>query len=372
MFKKYSTFFTIVRHLSLFILLLWLSGCAVEKRETTFVPPVYPPPPDEPRFYYETTIRSSADVIPAESDAKMKYLLTGAGRVGEGMSKPYGVAVRQGKVFVSDPVERHILVFDKAGKRFYRIGEKSPGQLKKPYGIALDDQGKLYVIDNVLKKAFIYNADGKFVGNIGSEDMFHRPTGIAVTKDGSRLFIADTGGVSTQEHRIRVFDLKSKKHIFDIGTRGEKEGEFNLPKGMTIGKSDDLLYVVDSANFRIQSFNSKTGQFVHQFGSIGRLPGKFARPKDIATDDEGNIYVTDAAFGNFQIFNKKGQLLLFVGNRHMDNKPGMFMLPAGIDVDEDGRVLMADQFFKKVEVFRPAKLDRHLGYLGIPKAKKDK
>jgi DNA-binding beta-propeller fold protein YncE len=348
----------------LILFILCLSGCAVEQKKTDFKIPVFPPPPDEPRFYYEKTLSSSADVVPEDDDFSMKSMLTGVLRTGEGMSKPYDVSVYKGTIYVADPVERNILVFDKTGKRFFRIGNESPGLLRKPFGIDQDKDGNVYVIDAREKIAYIYDKEGKFKGNIGSKELFDRPTGIAVTEDGSRLFIVDTGGVSSTKHQVRVFDVKTKKHLFDIGKRGNKEGEFNLPKGATINPVNGLLYVVDSGNFRIQAFNTEDGAFVSTFGKIGRFPGTFARPKDISSDAEGNIYVTDAAFGNFQIFNTKGQLLLYVGNRSQSNVPAKFMLPSGIDVDEDGRVLMADQYFKKIEIYRPARLDTTQGYLG--------
>ena len=72
-----------------------------------------------------------------------------------------------------------------------------------------------------------------------------------------------------------------------------------------------------------------------------------------------------AAFGNFQIFNDAGELLMFIGNRGTDGGPGMFMLPSGLAVDEDGRVYMVDQYFSKVDVFRPATLAMDEGYLGV-------
>jgi len=370
MFKKCHSWLNFLYKGVFFAAVVGLSGCAVEQTKTTFKIPVYPPPPDQPRFYYETTLTSSVDVVPDQEDSQMKALLTGISRSGEGMGKPYDVTVYQGTVYVSDPLERHILVFDKTGKRFFRIGNKAPGILRKPFGIDHDKAGNLYVIDVQEKMAFIYDKEGKFKGNIGNEDMFSRPSGIAVTEDGSRLFIVDTGGVSSNEHRIRVFDVSSGKHLFDIGKRGDGDGEFNLPKGAKINPKDGLLYVVDSANFRVQAFDPKDGKFIKKFGSIGRYPGKFARPKDLSIGPDGNIYVTDAAFGNFQIFNPKGELLLFVGTRHQENEPGKFMLPSGIDVDEDGRVLMADQFFRKIDIFRPAALDTSAGFLGTAVDKK--
>ena len=97
---------------------------------------------------------------------------------------------------------------------------------------------------------------------------------------------------------------------------------------------------------------------------IGRQLGNFARPKEIATDGEGNLFVVDTAFGNFQVFNADGELLLFVGDRSERDGPAKYMLPSGIYVDEDGRVYMVDQWFRKVDVFRPARLKPGEGFLG--------
>ena len=91
-----------------------------------------------------------------------------------------------------------------------------------------------------------------------------------------------------------------------------------------------------------------------------------------ATDPDGNIYVVDSAFGNFQIFNNKAQLLMFIGQRGQQGNPGQYMLPAGITVDEDGRVYLVDQFHRKVDIFRPARIEKDEGYLGGEHLRKDK
>jgi hypothetical protein len=72
----------------------------------------------------------------------------------------------------------------------------------------------------------------------------------------------------------------------------------------------------------------------------------------------------DTAFGNFQVFNPEGDLLMFIGERSERDGPAKYMLPSGIYVDEDGRVYMVDQWFRKVDVFRPAGLKPGEGWLG--------
>ncbi|MDH3856739.1 MAG: 6-bladed beta-propeller, partial [Gammaproteobacteria bacterium] len=105
------------------------------------------------------------------------------------------------------------------------------------------------------------------------------------------------------------------------------------------------------------------GEFVRSFGSIGRQSGQFSRPKGIGVDKQGNAYVVDTAFGNFQIFNSDGQLLMAVGSRNSSAGPARFMLPAGLAIDEDGRVYMVDQYFRKVDIFRPAEISAEQGWL---------
>jgi sugar lactone lactonase YvrE len=93
----------------------------------------------------------------------------------------------------------------------------------------------------------------------------------------------------------------------------------------------------------------------------------FSRPKEAAIDGDGNVYVVDSAFGNFQIFSAEGELLLAVGSRSERDGMAKYMLPSGIAIDGDGRVYMVDQFFRKVDVYRPAKLAADSGF-AVPKA----
>ena len=343
---------------------LLLAGCASGPKPKPFVPPVYPPPPAKARFVYERTLRFSSDVTQFTTADRFKLFATGASRKIESLVKPYGVAVYHGRVYVTDTVDRDVMVFDIADHRFFQFGNDSPGQIKTPHGIAVSGARKeVYVCDSSAKHIMVYDLDGEFLRSFGDKRVFERPVGLALNAKGDRLYVVDDGGISNEKnHHVLVFDPVSGKLLQTIGRRGSKPGEFNLPLMDNVGP-DGTLYVVDGGNFRVEAFNPD-GSFKFTFGSVGRMPGQFARPKGIATDKQGNIYVVDTAFGNFQIFNPKGKLLMFIGSRGQSGDPGKFMLPAGIAVDADGRVYVVDQFFRKVDIFRPSGLKQSQGYAG--------
>jgi sugar lactone lactonase YvrE len=346
-------------------------GCA-ETVPVTQAPPTvlaYPPAPDEPRFFHERTIYSSADVVPDEAGADLRRFVTGEKRGADFLAKPYAVAVFRGRIFVSDTAARYVRMFDIPSGRYSKIGDQDgPGGLQKPIGLDVDGAGNLYVADITQRAILIYGPDGTFQRKVG-EKTFVRLASVTVDADGKRLYAVDIGGVQSEQHMVRVFDAVTGEHLKDIGRRGSGPGEFNLPRDVAIGKYG-RLYVVDGGNFRVVVFDAE-GRYLQSFGSVGKQFGQFARPKEIAVDHDGNVYVVDAAFGNFQIFNPDGDLLLFVGDRSERDGPGKFMLPSGIAVDEDGRVYMVDQWFRKIEVFRPAALKPGDGYLGrkVPAAR---
>jgi DNA-binding beta-propeller fold protein YncE len=346
------------------VVAMLVAGCASEPERVAVKQreiPVFPPPPEKARFVYERTLYSSADVVDDVEGGEFERLVTGTVRTGEGLHKPYGVAVYKGKVYVGDTVRRRVAVFDIPGKRYSTIGDEDPGALRLPLGLDVDAKGTLYVADGTTMRIQIYGPDGTFLRQFGGPDTFHRPAGIGVNSEGTRLYVVDIGGVDNDHHRVRVFDPRSGTHLFDFGSRGDGPGDFNLPRDVVVAPNG-LIYVVDGGNFRVQVFDGD-GKFLRVFGTIGRQGGQFSRPKEIATDLAGNVYVVDSAFGNFQIFDADGLLLLDVGGRANTDAPAKYMLPSGIAVDGDGRVYMVDQFFRKVDVFRPADLAPTGGYV---------
>ena len=111
---------------------------------------------------------------------------------------------------------------------------------------------------------------------------------------------------------------------------------------------DGSLYVVDQINARVQVF-AEDGEYLDEFGDLGVGFGNLVRPKDVAVDEVGLIYVTDNAFNNVQLFDIDFTLLTFVGAG--GTTPGTFHGASGIAVQGD-RFAVVDQMGARVQVFR--------------------
>ena len=133
-----------------------------------------------------------------------------------------------GRVFVGDTVARRVLVFDFPQSRYYEFGDQGLGRLAKPLGIAADQNGRIYVCDGTSKRVLVYDLEGTYLTAVGGDGMLNRPSGVAVSPDGSRIYVVDTGGVQSQDHRIRAFGPDGA-HLFDIGTRGAERANSTFP-----------------------------------------------------------------------------------------------------------------------------------------------
>ena len=312
---------------------------------------LWPAPPELPRYVYETVLRNLGDVTEETPDEKLRNRLTGVRRAdGKVIEKPASIAARDGRIFVGDSIRRSILVFDVPRRKVFQFGLRAPGTLAKPTAIALDRGGRLYVADATLRRVFVYDRLGLHLLTVGQPSELQRPTGVAASPDGSRIYVIDRSDNDSELHRVMVYGADGKI-VRELGRRGSGEGEFNLPVQAAVSPQGHL-HVLDAGNFRVQTFDAE-GRFLRSFGKVGTGLGQFARPRNLACDDQGRLYVTDGAFGNLQIFSPEGELLLAIGRGNRRDLPGCYGLISGIAVDETGRIYVADQLFSKVEVLRP-------------------
>ena len=346
-----------LRHMACFAGLacgMLLAACSVtpDQNKAFSGPLIWPQPPDQPRFAYQTVLRAPSDIAIQESPKeKLMREMTGAAATSASpvFMKPAAIVARKGRIYVTDTSTASIVVFDVPRRKIFRFGQRPPDVLAKPSGLALDTEMNVYVADAKRREVMVFDSLGLFKRTIGNPDDLERPTGVAVSRDGERIYAVDRSDNESNSHKVVIYGKDGVK-IKVIGTRGDGQGQFNVPLQAAVGP-DGTLYVLDSGNFRIQAFD-RDGTFLRSFGQAGINPGNFARPRGIAVGDDGNIYVSDASFNNFQIFQPDGQLLLAIGQPGSESNPGRYGLLNGIAVDETGHVYVTDQLFNKVEVFR--------------------
>ena len=123
---------------------------------------------------------------------------------------------------------------------------------------------------------------GKGKGDI--EDAFRFPTFLTVDAKGN-LYVADT-----VNSRVQVFNADGK-FIQQIGKRGTAWGQFDKPKGVALDSFGNV-YVADSGWSNVQIFNPK-GQPLMFFGGRGTYPGLMQNPASVTIDKKNRIYVGD-------------------------------------------------------------------------------
>ena len=112
-----------------------------------------------------------------------------------------------------------------------------------------------------------------------------------------------------------------------------------------------MLSFLHTMNSRVSVFGPD-GDFLRAIGSRGDGFGSFDKPKGIAFDSFGNLYVADSSFGVVQIFGPEDDLLLYFGGRGAH--PGLLRNPTGIAIEpRSNTIFVADYLNRRLSVKFP-------------------
>jgi DNA-binding beta-propeller fold protein YncE len=274
-----------------------------------------------------------------------------AQKMGYQLRRPYGIAVdSQGNIYVADQGVGAIFIFPESLKGPVElIKNRVDAPLPMMNGLAIDDDtGRLFVTDVKLHHVMVLDKQHRPIAEFGAGVLLS-PAGIAIDRENRLVYVVDT-----QQDQVLVFDADNTyKLLRRIGTSGKNHtltspGNFSLPTGVAVDQSGSV-YVTDTLNDRVEIFDAD-GNFVSQFGSAGDGPRYFARPKGIAIDRDGHIWVTDEVQSRVQVFTTKGQLCIYFGE--IGWWPGQFQALFGIASDDrDNRIITTEQFPGRVQVF---------------------
>ena len=314
---------------------------------------MFPPQNDEevPRYLYLGQLIGETNFVTPEPQKDtfggvMRWLaglLSGDEKPAILQRPQSGVVDDAGRVMVTDISRQAVFVFDEMQGKLL-IWEDAVGLQKfiAPVGIALGAAGDIYVADPELALVAHLDREGRPLEVIG-RNILQRPTGVAFDPVRRRLYVADT-----RTSDIKVFD-SSGALISVFGGRGDQKGQLSFPTYLAL--RGDALYVSDSMNARVQIFSAEDGQYLDRVGARGNYVGNLVRPKGVALDGEGNLYVVESYHDHLLVYNPDGDFLMAIGGG-AGKQIGQYYLPSGVWTDSRNRIYLADTFNGRVVVFQ--------------------
>jgi DNA-binding beta-propeller fold protein YncE len=168
-----------------------------------------------------------------------------------------------------------------------------------------------------------------------------QPMGVAVSPDGDRIYVTETGG----GRMVRVYD-RSGNEVDALKPPSQGPGG-RLPVYVAVNPVTGDVFVSDRLAETVYLYN-ENGSFRRAFTPRGPL-GKGTNPLGLAFGSEGNLYMTDVSG------NRRNHRVLEFGNGEEPLRKigarGMFWFPNGLAVDSDGDVYVADSNNGRLGIF---------------------
>lgn len=248
------------------------------------------------------------------------------------LNMPFDVAFdTKGNLYFSDTFNHCVRRVDRAAGMITTVagsgkagfsGDGGPAVqawLNEPYGVVLDAQGNLYVVDRLNRRVRRVDAATGTIATVAGDGSkaysgdggpataagLVEPNGAALDRDGARLFIADVA-----DHRVRVVDLKTGRIATFAGTgQGKHAGDGGPASAAAIFGAravevgpDGTVYILERQGNRLRGVDLRSGIITTRAGTGAKgfsgdggpaLSATFDGPKELAVDGAGNILIVD-------------------------------------------------------------------------------
>lgn len=217
--------------------------------------------------------------------------------------------------------------------------------LTKPLGVAVTSDGsRIYVTEGgTALDLKVLDGKGKLIRTVAMPgNGLHQPQFVAVNPDNGEVWTTDSGSkqvvITDRDGKV----LRTFKPSGDLG-----KPEF-IPLGIAFGP-DKTVYIsdmrgTDSKAHRVLVFRTD-GTLVRSMGK----PSELNFPNGIVVDQGGNAFVTDSNNGRMVIFDTKG---VIGGTISRGFAAGDLGLPRGIAFDDQKRLFVVDTMDHQVRIYK--------------------
>ncbi len=249
-------------------------------------------------------------------------------------------------------------------------GAATSASLNTPYGVAVDAAGNVYIADFLNHAVRKVNSSGNIStvagtgifgfsgdGGPGASAQLNRPFGLAVDSAGN-LFIADSNN-----YCVRKLDTSGNiSTVAGVATNSGFSGDggpatqakMGSPYGIAVDSAGNL-YIADSGNNRIRKVSNGimttvAGTSAAGFSGDGgaAVSAKLSRPFGVSVDASGNLFISD--YGNYRVRLVSGTGVIttlagFAPGYGGDGGPAInatLSFPTGTVSDVSGNVFIAD------------------------------
>jgi sugar lactone lactonase YvrE len=309
-------------------------------------------------------------------------------------SGPQGIATdASGNVYVADSFNNQIREISAGGVVTTLAGQTSCGatdgavsnaEFCRPFGLATDSAGNVYVADSEndtirrISAGTVSTLAGT-AGQAGSADgtgtaaTFSLPSGLTVAASGNIIYVADTGNGTVREVTTGgvVTTLAGTAGVLGYANATGPAAQFRGGQGPAVD-SQGNVYLADNNNLTIRRITPAgvVSTFAGVAPQLGDTDGmgqaaQFYAPDGLATDSAGNVYVADTLNCEIRKMTSAGVVTTLAGSPSLcafpqwGNLNGIgsaaeFAWPNGVAVDGSGNVYVADTYNDEIREVTPA------------------
>jgi DNA-binding beta-propeller fold protein YncE len=252
------------------------------------------------------------------------------------------------QVYVFNRGEHPMIVFDRQGNYLRSWGE---GIFRRAHGLHIDQHDNLYCTDDGDHTVRRCTPSGKIELTIGvpgkpapfmSGEPFHRCTHTALSPRGE-IYVSDGYGNA----RVHKFSPTGKL-LMSWGESGSGPGQFNIVHNIATD-DDGWVYVADRENHRVQVFDGN-GKYETQWNNLHRPCGLYccrdAAPIFLIGELGPGMRVNLSAPNlgpRLSIVDHQGRLIARLGSKEGPGlEPGKFIAPHGLALDSAGDIYVGE------------------------------